>query len=98
MLGSIGDLALEARMMTPTLYRNRLKKGFRWQRNFMLRRRLVRYARLKPHALPMPRVVNNNGCITGVWLRFMRRVRAKHPDGYVERQPCVLIALSRQPQ
>jgi hypothetical protein len=65
--------------MNPRLYRRRLGFGPRWQRNFVLRLRLIRYARLKPHTLPYPRVVNNNGCIRGVWKRFLRRVNAKHP-------------------
>ena len=60
-------------------YHKRFDLGLRYQRNFKLRLRLLRHARLKPHTLPYPRVVNNNGCIDGVWKRFLRRVNAKHP-------------------
>lgn len=65
--------------MSPLIYRRRLKNGFRWSRNLRLRGRMIRHARLKPRDLPYPRVVNNNACIRGVWIRFMQRVKNKHP-------------------
>lgn len=66
--------------MHPAIYHKRLTSGVRWQRNFRARICLMRHARLQPQTLPMPRLVNNNGCIRGVWERFMRKVRAKYPD------------------
>lgn len=66
--------------MKPRAYHRQLMLGVRWRRNFNNRLLLMRHARLQPLTLPPPRVVNNNGCIRGVWQRFMRKVRAKYPN------------------